>query len=370
MKNQIQAKDVVQQLEQISPKHYAFDWDNVGLQVGSLHKPVSNVMVTLDVVESVVDEAVEKNVDLIIAHHPLLFVSLKQINTDTPKGRVISKLIQHGIAVYAAHTNLDVAAGGVNDVMADLLGLKNLVPMIETGQDELVKLAVFVPKDFADPLRNAISEAGAGHIGAYSHCTFQSAGQGTFMPLDGTDPFIGQRGELEKVDEYRLETIFPKSKLSSVLGAMNHAHPYEEAAYDLYPVLNVGEKRGVGRVGKLSNEITLEDLCNRVKRQYDVPALRYVGAPDRLVKTVAILGGSGEKYIHDAKKAGADVYITGDLSFHLAQDAEQMGLALIDPGHHVEKVVAPRLQQLLQEQCGSQVTFVVSRSLTEPFRFM
>ncbi|MFD2925993.1 Nif3-like dinuclear metal center hexameric protein [Halobacillus naozhouensis] len=370
MTSTIKAKGVIQQLDEISPKHYAFDWDNVGLQVGSLHKPVSKVMITLDVLENVVDEAIEKNVDLIIAHHPLLFVSLKQINTDTPKGRVISKLLQHDITVYAAHTDLDVAAGGVNDVMADLLELEDLVPMIETGQDDLVKLAVFVPEDYADTLRNAISEAGAGHLGAYSHCTFQSKGQGTFIPLEGTDPFIGKQGELERVDEYRLETIFPKSRLSAVLDAMNHAHPYEEAAYDLYPVLNNGEKRGVGRVGTLSKELTLSELCHVVKQQYDIPALRYVGNPDQLIKTVAILGGSGEKYIHDAKKTGADVYITGDLSFHLAQDAEQMGLALIDPGHHVEKVVAPKLQELLQEKCGPEVTFVVSSSQTEPFRFM
>nr|WP_318036184.1 Nif3-like dinuclear metal center hexameric protein [Halobacillus amylolyticus] len=151
---------------------------------------------------------------------------------------------------------------------------------------------------------------------------------------------------------------------------MNKAHPYEEVAYDLYPLVNEGEAMGVGRVGTLSEATTLGELCDVVKEQYDVPALRYVGDRDQTIQTVALLGGSGEKYIHDAKKKGADVYITGDLSFHLAQDAEQMGLAVIDPGHHVEKVITPHLQKRLQEECGPDVEFIVSNSKTEPFRFM
>nr|WP_318036183.1 Nif3-like dinuclear metal center hexameric protein [Halobacillus amylolyticus] len=189
-----QADLIIKQLEKMSPKHYAFDWDNVGLQVGTLNKPASKVMITLDVLENVVDEAIENGVDLIIAHHPLLFTSLKQIDLDKPKGRIIKKLIQYDIAVYAAHTNLDVASGGVNDVMAELLQMKDVKPLIETEKEVLVKLVVFVPEDYADDLRNALGEAGAGHIGAYSHCTFQSAGQGTFKPLDGTSPFIGSQG--------------------------------------------------------------------------------------------------------------------------------------------------------------------------------
>ncbi|UOQ93760.1 Nif3-like dinuclear metal center hexameric protein [Halobacillus shinanisalinarum] len=366
----LQASLIIKQFEEMSPKHYAFDWDNVGLQVGTLNKPVAKVMITLDVLENVVDEAIEKSVDLIIAHHPLLFTSLKQIDLETPKGRIIKKLIQYDIAVYAAHTNLDVAVGGVNDVMAELLHIQNVEPLIETEKDELIKLVVFVPEDYSEGLRNALSEAGAGHIGAYSHCTFQSAGQGTFKPLDGTNPFIGKQGAIERVDEHRVETIVPKTKLAKTLKAMKKAHPYEEVAYDLYPLVNEGESIGVGRVGRLSKEITLRELCEVVKEQYDVPALRYVGDPDQTIQTVALLGGSGEKYIHAAKEKEADVYITGDLTFHLAQDAEQMGLAVIDPGHHVEKVITSKLQRRLQKKCGTDVDFIVSNSQTEPFRFM
>ncbi|MGP4061686.1 Nif3-like dinuclear metal center hexameric protein [Halobacillus sp. H74] len=372
MKQQSIAQEIIKQFEEWSPKHLAYDWDNVGLQVGSLNKPVKNIMVTLDVLENVVDEAIEKNVDLIIAHHPLLFVKLSQINLNTPKGRIVQKLIKHDITVYAAHTNLDIAHGGVNDVMADLLGLKNRKPLIKSGEDKLVKLTVFVPEDHADAVRNAISEAGAGHIGNYSHCTYQLSGQGTFQPESGTDPFIGEQGELEVVDEKRIETIVPKSDLAGVLKAMEAAHPYEEVAYDLYPLLNEGESLGAGRVGTLPEPVQLEKFIGQIKEAYEIPSVRASGDLTKMVKTVALLGGSGEKYIHAAKRSGADVYITGDMTFHITQDAMEMGLAVIDPGHHVEKVVCPKVKDYLEEHCNQngQLNILISESDTEPFKMV
>ncbi|TGB04281.1 Nif3-like dinuclear metal center hexameric protein [Halobacillus salinus] len=364
-------QEIIRAFESWSPKSLAYDWDNVGLQVGTLNKPVETVMVTLDVLENVVDEAIEKNVDLIIAHHPLLFVKLKQINFDTPKGRIVRKLIQHDITVYAAHTNLDVAKGGVNDVMAELLGLRHTKVLIPHTKDELVKLVVFVPEGNAESLRDAISEAGAGYIGNYSHCTYELSGRGTFMPREGTDPHIGEQNKLEKVDEKRIETIVPKSKLDSVLQAMHSTHPYEEVAYDLYPLINEGEILGVGRVGDLEEAMTLKELNELVKEKYQVPALRFAGDPSKKVKRVAILGGSGEDYIHQAKKSGADVYITGDMTFHITQDAEAMGLAIIDPGHYTEKVIVPKIASYIEEHCNTnhQLTVLQSDSHTEPFIF-
>lgn len=371
MNSTVTGQDIIRTFEHWSPKSLAYEWDNVGLQVGTLNKPVHTVMVTLDVLENVVDEAIEKNVDLIIAHHPLLFVKLKQINFDTPKGRIVRKLIKHDITVYAAHTNLDIAKGGVNDVMADLLGLKDRKVLIPRSTDELVKLTVFVPEENAESLREAISEAGAGHIGNYSHCTYQLSGQGTFMPREGTNPHIGEHNKLEKVDEIRIETIVPKSKLGVVLQAMNRAHPYEEVAYDLYPLENEGETQGVGRVGDLESSMTLGELKEWVKEKYQVPALRFTGDPSTKVKRVAVLGGSGEDYIHQAKRSGADVYITGDMTFHVTQDAWAMGLAVIDPGHYTEKVIVPKVASFLEEHCneGQKLKILQSGSHTEPFRF-
>ncbi|WP_281658253.1 Nif3-like dinuclear metal center hexameric protein [Halobacillus sp. Cin3] len=367
--NKVTAREIIKTLETWAPKSFAYDWDNVGLQVGSLNKPVQNVMVTLDVVESVVDEAVEKKVDLIIAHHPLLFVKLHQINVDTPKGRIVQKLLKHDITVYAAHTNLDVAEGGVNDVMADLLDVKNHRPLIPTETEQLVKLAVFVPDSHLEAVRDAVSEAGAGFIGDYSHCTYQVSGEGTFKPQEGTNPFIGEQGRLEQVQEKRLETIVPQSKLSKVLQAMEKAHPYEEVAYDLYPLLNEGRSLGIGRVGRLDEPISLQDFADKVKERFDVPHVRVAGKMGKTVQTVALLGGSGEKYIHKAKSSGADVYVTGDMTFHMTQDAVEMGLHVIDPGHHVEKVVCVKVQQYLEERCNKDgaLNILVSEVDTEPF---
>ncbi|MFC7320903.1 Nif3-like dinuclear metal center hexameric protein [Halobacillus campisalis] len=369
MANNVTASDIIKSLEEIAPKEYAFDWDNVGLQVGSLKQPVKKVMITLDVLENVVDEAIEQGADMIVAHHPLLFIKLNEINLDTPKGRAIKKLIQHNITVYASHTNLDVAEGGVNDAMAELLGIENLKPLIESNNEELVKLTVFVPESHTDYVRDAISEAGAGHIGDYSHCTYQVSGEGTFKPLEGSNPLIGSQGDLEKVKEDRLETILPKEKVDTVIHSMRKAHPYEEAAYDVFPLLNEGQKRGVGRIGDLSSEMTLHTLCELVKEKYQVPKLRFIGEPDQKVRRVALLGGSGEKYHGAALAKGADVYITGDMTFHLAQEAWENGLMVIDPGHHVEKVVNPVLKKYFDDKFSNEVKFFISASNTEPFRF-
>ncbi|MFD1363034.1 Nif3-like dinuclear metal center hexameric protein [Lentibacillus salinarum] len=363
--------DIFKAMETWAPKHLAYDWDNVGLQVGSFQKPVNKVMVTLDVLESTVDEAIQHGVDLIIAHHPLLFKPMKQVNADTAKGRAIQKLLQHDISVYAAHTNLDMAHGGVNDMLCDQLGLENRRILDVNHTEKLLKLAVFVPETHAEGVRDAMSEEGAGHIGDYSHCTFQSAGQGTFKPLDGTNPYIGSQGEVAFVDEVKIETILPDSKLSSVLEAMTAAHPYEEAAYDIYPMENSGPAFGIGRIGTLADKISLEALCENVKSAFNVPNVRVTGDLTKDVKKIAILGGSGEKYLHKAKQMGADVYITGDMTFHPAQDALEMGLSVIDPGHHVEKVMKNYTKSYLTDYFADRdVRIMVSEANTEPFQFI
>lgn len=277
--------DIFRTMEVWAPKYLAYDWDNVGLQIGSAQQSVNRVMIALDVLESTVDEAIENNVDLIIAHHPLLFKPLKQLDTDSPKGRVIRKLLAHDITVYAAHTNLDAANGGVNDMLCDLLSIDNREILVENYTEKLVKIAVFVPETHADNVREAMSQQGAGHIGDYSHCTFQSAGQGTFKPLEGTDPYIGSQGSLEFVDEVKLETIIPEKDLPSVVEAMIAAHPYEEAAYDLYPVENSGTSYGLGRMGTLNESLTLAELCERVKRTFDIPNVRVTGDLSAPVKS-------------------------------------------------------------------------------------
>lgn len=373
MKKSPNGYQVIQLFEQFSPKAYAVEGDKIGLQIGTLNKKVNNVMITLDVVESVIDEAIDKNVDLIIAHHPPIFRPIKKLTTETAYGRMIEKCIKYDIAVYAAHTNLDVANGGVNDLLAEALHLKNVDVLIPTYEDELKKLVVFVPSTHEKELRTALGQAGAGHIGQYSHCSFMTEGEGSFLPLGEATPFIGEKGKLEIVRESRIETIFPVSLQRKVIQAMLKAHPYEEVAYDIYPLEQKGPSMGLGRIGTIENELTLQEFAEHVKKSLHVERVRMVGDPNSYVKKVAVLGGDGNKYIQQAKMKGADAYVTGDLYFHVAQDALMLDLNVIDPGHHVEKVMIKGVSKMLGNLCEQQhfeVNIFGSEVDTNPFKFV
>lgn len=368
----VNGHEIIQLFEQFAPKQYAMEGDKVGLQIGRLNKPVQRVMIALDVLENVVDEAIEKNVDLIIAHHPLIYRPLQNIVTDKLPGRMIEKLLKHEIAFYAAHTNLDIAQGGLNDWLADALGLTNTKVLVPTYETKLKKLVVFVPQEQSQDVRNALGEAGAGSIGNYSHCMFSAQGTGQFKPEEGTNPFIGRHGELEHVSEERIETIFPEHLEKKILQAMFKAHPYEEVAYDIYPIENKGETLGLGRIGEIQ-EITLKEFAETVKKALYVPAVRVVGDLSAKVKKVAVLGGDGNKFISAAKYNGADVYITGDVYYHTAHDAMMMGLNVIDPGHNVEKIMKQGVARYLTEKCsekGYDVRIFPSEANTEPFQFL
>jgi dinuclear metal center YbgI/SA1388 family protein len=364
--------EIIQVFEGFSPKSLAMEGDKVGLQIGNLSKKIQNVMIALDVLEEVVDEAIAKNVQLIIAHHPLIFRPLQRITSDDPSGRLIEKLIKNDIAVYAAHTNLDIAKGGVNDLLAEALGLKDTKVLFPTTETKLKKLVVFVPKGHEEVVREAIGRAGAGSIGDYQFCSFSSSGTGRFLPGEAANPFIGSNGNLEVVGEVRVETIYPAHLEKKLVSAMIKAHPYEEVAYDLIPLDNKGETLGLGRVGTVS-ETTLQSFIEVVKESLEVPTVRVVGNLNAKVKKVAVLGGDGNKYFPHAKFAGADVYITGDFYYHTAHDAAAQGLNVIDPGHNVEKVmkkgVAKVLTQLFNEK-GYEVNVFPSEIHTDPFQFV
>ncbi|GAB2573205.1 Nif3-like dinuclear metal center hexameric protein [Gracilibacillus alcaliphilus] len=365
-------KDVIQLFETWVPVSYAESWDNVGLQLGRMDQPVQKVMITLDVVEKVVQEAIEQEVDFIIAHHPLFFQEIKSLNLAEPKGRVVQQLIQQQIAVYAAHTNLDIVKGGVNDLLADQLLLQQTRPLVATKEQQLYKLVIYTPTTHLEQVREAVGNAGAGHIGNYSHCSFRSEGTGAFKPLEGTNPYLGKQGVIEEVAEYRLETIITDTQKKAILQAAKEAHPYEEMAYDVIPLANKGKIEGLGRIGTLAKPIRLYDYIVQVKERLAVPALRYVGDPDTMIQRVAVLGGSGKGFIDTARQAGADLYITGDLSFHEAQDAEEAGICLIDPGHHVEAVMKQGVVAFFdrhKDYLSTDIEVFASAVSTEPFRF-
>lgn len=365
--------EIIQLFEEFSPKHLAMEGDPVGLQVGSLNKPIHKVMIALDVLENVVDEAIEAEADLIIAHHPPVFRPLKKIATDLPEGRIIEKLIKHDIAVYAAHTNLDVARGGVNDLLAEALKLEETELLAPTYEEPLKKIAVYVPEEEAEDVRTALGKAGAGALGDYSYCTFSYEGTGRFLPGKDADPYIGNPGMIEAVDEVKIEAVYPARLEKKIVSAMLKAHPYEEVAYDLYKLDISGVQYGLGRIGRLQIEMTLREFADHVKSSLDVEAVRVVGDLNQLVRRVAVLGGDGNKYFRQAKFKGADVFVTGDFYYHNAHDALSIGLSVVDPGHNVEKVMKQGVAAILEKagaDKGYDTEYIVSAINTDPFTFI
>jgi dinuclear metal center YbgI/SA1388 family protein len=360
-------KTLIRYLEQLAPPYLAVDHDRVGFQVGSLEEEVSGVLVTLEVTDAVVEEAIANGANWIFSHHALLFRPLADLRTDQPKGRLLAKLLQHRIQVYNAHTNLDTVSHGVNDVLAEELGLQQTKILLPHGQEQLLKLVVFVPKTHLTEVRQAITDSGAGAIGNYTHCTFSSEGTGTFLPGENTTPFIGEQGKLEEVAEYRLETIFPKSIQSQVLQAMIQAHPYEEVAYDLYPLVK-SVPYGMGKIGKLSQPMRLEQFIQYVKQVYELSHVRVVGDVTTEIRNVALLGGSGSRYVDEAQRQGADVYLTGDIDYHTAQDALAAGMCLIDIGHATEQRVVPSICRQLESSIGDRVKIIASQIEMNPFQ--
>ncbi|MUT66692.1 Nif3-like dinuclear metal center hexameric protein [Paenibacillus sp. NEAU-GSW1] len=366
---------VIQLMEQLAPKHYAVENDKIGLQLGTLNKQIKKVIVALDVTDEVVDEAIAAGAELIIAHHAIIYRPLAKLDTSTPAGKLYEKLIKNDIAVYISHTNLDVADGGINDWMADLVGIepKGRQCLEEVHNDKLYKLVVFVPESHHEAVRAAILNAGAGSIGNYSHCSFNIEGFGTFVPGEGTTPFIGEQGKMERAQEIRIETVVPHSVHRRVIQAMLKAHPYEEVAYDLFAIDLKGRSFGLGRAGKLIEPTTLGVLAERVKEAFDVPVLRLVGDPSQPIRKAAVLGGSGARYMRHALFAGADVLITGDIDYHTAHDALAAGLSIIDPGHNVEKIMKQRVADWLNSELAARkyTTAVQASTLsTEPFQFV
>jgi dinuclear metal center YbgI/SA1388 family protein len=357
------------------PPAEAASWDHVGLQVGDPDWPVERVLVTLDVTGAVLDEAGDGPATLVLAHHPLLFRPLTALTPATAAGRLALRAARAGVAVAAAHTNLDVTrdGAGTSDPVVTLLGLTDVRPLTTEVRDgERTKLVTFVPPDALDPVLDAVSAAGAGRIGDYERCSFRVRGTGTFRPLPGADPYSGEGlGQDASEEEYRLEVELPTRSVGTVVAALLDAHPYDEVAYDLLPLLD-GAMVGFGRVGRLPAPRPLAALAATIRDGLPAPHLRYAGDPERPVASVAVVGGAGDGLIGAALGAGVDVYVTGDLRHHVTLDALEQGLALVDAGHHATEVAAmPAWLERLQADAGQhalEAPVVASRVPTVPWR--
>ena len=344
-------RDIMAVMEDIAPAHFAESWDRPGLAVGNPERTVKKVLVALDVTKEVIAEAVEKEANMIVTHHPfLLFQKLESITADTPLGKKIYDLISHDIAAFSAHTNLDIAKGGTNDVLANLIGLKEAEPLEETFAEDLEKLVVYVPLSHKEQVRDALCKAGAGCIGHYAHCTFGTEGEGTFLPLEGTNPYVGQQGTLERTEEIRLETVIPASKVRQVLAAMVAVHPYEEVAYDRFLLRQKGNTEGIGRIGVLENPVPFAEFAENLRQKLGLSHIRLTGERHTMIKKVALCTGSGASLLDTAIQQGADAYLTGDMKFHEAQAAVEAGICVADVTHYAsEALIVPVLQEKLAQ---------------------
>lgn len=364
-------QDLIGLVHKLYSPELAEDWDNVGLQVGDPGASLERVMVALDPSLSAIQAARDAGAQALVTHHPLLFRPIKRLTPEDAVGQALWTAVRDGVAIISAHTNLDCAADGLNSWLATRLGVQQSLPLKSVPGDYL-KLVVFVPSGHEENVAEALFSAGAGQIGSYGECSFRSRGEGTFRPGPGTTPFIGAVGQREQLEEVRLETIVPKRKLVRVLEKLQKAHPYEEIAYDLVPLQNQVPGAGLGRIGRLQQKLTLDAFAATVKETLDCDHLRLIGPASRTIDKVALCGGSGAGLLHTAHRQGADVLVTGDVKYHDARQAEELGIALIDAGHFAtEKLMIDQVADALREAAKQHRWEIVFEAYTgeeDPFR--
>ena len=351
-------------MEQLAPPHMALEGDNIGLQTPCASH-VDKILFSVDVDVRVVSEAKRRGAGLIIAHHPVIYRKLARITGGDLSERVIIEAIRNQIGIYIAHTNLDCAPGGVNDVLAQRLELGKVRTLQPSCEEAYHKVVVFVPEDHADKVRAAMCEAGAGRIGEYSYCSFQASGTGTFLPSQGATPFSGTVGELNREAELRLEVLVPERSLGDILAAMKMAHPYEEVAYDVYRLANEGRRFGLGRIGELPDAVPFKDYVELVKRRLGIKRARVVGRMRARIKHVAVCGGTGGDLITSALTERADAFVTGEVGYHQMLSADAFGLCVVEAGHGAtERIVLPVLADNMHRKIPD-VSILFSRIKTD-----
>lgn len=363
----VRTQDIFKAIEKVAPRSLAENWDNPGLQVGSYNKIVNKVLLTLDVTAAVIEEAIDKDVDLIVSHHPFIFKGVKSICVDDGKGASVAALIKHDISVYSAHTNLDSAQFGINYYIATSLGIKDGVPLEPSPADRLYKLVIFVPEAYTQNILDVLGEEGAGYLGKYSHSSFRAVGKSTFKPLEGATPFIGEKNKIETVSEDRIETIITYDMAKDLIPKVKSVHPYEQMAYDLYPMAEnlTANKNGMGKIGDLKKEMTPDAFIALLKNKLGLTHVRTAGVPPKEIKRVALCTGAGAEFMGLAKIKHADAYITGDLKYHEAQSAVENHLWIIDAGHYgTEHQVAYLLKNIIDAHF-SDIDTAVSENIRD-----
>jgi dinuclear metal center YbgI/SA1388 family protein len=331
MNKKFTINDIIAELESFAPLSYQENYDNAGLIVGDKNAICKSALLTIDTTEEVVDEAIRKGANLIISHHPIVFSGLKKLTGKNYIERTVIKAIKNDIAIYAAHTNMDNINQGVNAKIADKLELEKR-SILSPISGNLKKLVTFIPTKHSERVRKAVFDAGAGHIGNYDSCSYNISGKGSFRASDEANPFVGKKGEIHYEEEIRFETIFPSHLQRSIINALIKAHPYEEVAYDIYPLDNEHNQVGAGLIGELKDEITEHDFLKKLKEVFKVSTIRHTPFLNKNVKKVALCGGSGSFLLRNAISKKADVFISGDFKYHQFFDAENQ-ILVADVGH-------------------------------------
>jgi len=360
--------DVEHIIEEWAPRWVAWERDNVGLQIGRRNQQVRKIMLALEVTEGVVHEAIRKKADLLFTHHPPLFHPASSLTDADQTGSNILTLAENKIAVYSAHTNLDFTRNGVSFALAETLGLKK-AKFLSPLEGKLSKVVVFVPPTHVEQVAKKMSDSGAGVIGDYHSCSFRIDGTGTFEGTETSRPYIGRRQSFERVKEVRLEMIAPTARVPSVIQAIKNVHPYEEVAYDVYPVNTPSANYGVGAFGELDRVVTLQAFLRKCKQVLSVQSLRYTGNSTQKVRTAAVCGGSGSDLLEAAIRAKADVFVTADVRYHTFHAAHGR-IALVDAGHwETEHVVLEPARRKLQDaarRLNQRISVTVAQTPTNP----
>lgn len=361
-------RDVCEYLKSLAPLDLAEDWDNVGLLLGDESSRIQRAITCLTLTTDVANEAVSYGAGLIVTHHPILFKPVKKITAENAQGRMLLTLLQHRIAVYSPHTAWDNSAAGINQQLAELLELREIAPLKTRFTKEQFKIVTFVPASSLESLRTAMWQAGAGEIGDYKDCSFSHPGTGTFHGSETTNPAIGQAGQLEHVDEIRLEIVCSASRLERTLNALRMAHPYEEPAVDVIAVKTLNDQAGIGRSGLLPHPNTLGELNRLVAERLNQPNIQFVGEPSMPVTRLGIACGAAAEYLRDAHRGGCQAFLTGEARFHAGQEARDLGLGLILPGHYATERFA--MESLASRLCSQFPALDVTASQQEqdPFR--
>lgn len=360
-------KDIISEIEKFAPTIYQESYDNCGLLTGNKDAEATGAILTLDCTEEVVEEAIAKKCNLIIAHHPIIFSGLKKITGANYVERTIIKAIQNNIAIYAAHTNLDNVKDGVNAKIAQKLGLKDL-KILSPKKQLLRKLVTFVPNSHSEKVRRALFEAGAGQIGNYDNCSFNIEGKGTFKGNENSNPVLGEKGKLSVENETRIEVIFENYRENELLSKLKEAHPYEEVAYDIYPLENHYQNVGSGMIGELEKALSETEFLNLVKSTFGLKYLKHTNLLKKPIKKVAFCGGSGSFLIKNAINSLADVYISSDIKYHEFFDAEGKVL-IVDIGHFENEQFTPEIfYEIIQKKFTTFATYL-SKINTNPVNY-